>query len=284
MAKKQLHMNDTYQKNFAQLFNSVSLRHSRWEVWADFVVMSAIDISNIVDSSHAEERTEAYKRLAGKYEEQELTCFAQMLAETIMSMDEHPDQDFLGDLFMRLDLGNDRTGQFFTPYSVSRLMAELNACDENLEKRVQKRGWFGVCDPTCGAGGLLVAFANACQKRHINYQADVLFVGQDIDYIAGCMCYLQLSLMGCPGYVVIANTLSNPALCLDERGLIPAPAPNIWYTPFYFRAEWHYRRIFANLEYLVDASIAHYQKTAPEEKPITLSVREGTTDGQLTLF
>ena len=62
----------------------------------------------------------------------------------------------------------------------------------------QKQGWISVSDPACGAGALLIAFANECRRQHINYQTSVLFVAQDIDFLAGCMCYIQLSLLGCP--------------------------------------------------------------------------------------
>lgn len=98
-------------------------------------------------------------------------------------------------------------------------------------------------DPACGAGALLIAYANECIKRHINYQQSVLFVAQDIDLTAGMMCYIQLSLLGCPGYVVIQDTLSKPATAADNRGLIPVDdSSNVWYTPMYCMAPWSVRR------------------------------------------
>lgn len=44
-----------------------------------------------------------------------------------------------------------------------------------------------MSDPACGAGALLLAFANECKRNHINYQTSVFFVAQDIDFLAGCM-------------------------------------------------------------------------------------------------
>ena len=100
-------------------------------------------------------------------------------------------------------------------------------------------------DPACGAGALLIAFANECRRKSINYQTSVLFVAQDIDFLAGCMCYIQLSLMGCAGYVVIDDSIKNPALCYDKNGLIPKDESNVWYTPMYFRDIWELRGLFA---------------------------------------
>lgn len=296
-----------HQTEFTKLFNSLRGRYSRWEVWQDFVTLSAISISNTVDRRNAAEREKTYMTISGKYKPAELGKFSQMLCEVVNGMDINSDQDFLGELYMALELGNDHAGQFFTPYSVCRCMAEMTSTD--LSARVERDGWISVNDPACGAGALLVAFANACLRQKINYQTSVLFVAQDIDYIVGLMCYLQLSLMGCAGYVVIANTLTNPSTALDRRGLIPRPGENVWYTPFYFRDVWYYRRLWAQMELLfppvdtkdqqvtrklgkqdaptVSASPApatgsSQQVTKPAAPP-ALPLRE-TKAGQLTLF
>jgi len=114
---------------------------------------------------------------------------------------------------------------------VSLVMSAVTTPAEEFQQKIGDRGWVAVCDPTCGAGALLVAFANECRKKEINYQTDVLFVAQDIDYIVGMMCYLQMSLLGMPGYVVIGDTLASPSTSYDKRGLIPVDKGNVWYTP-----------------------------------------------------
>lgn len=115
--------------------------------------------------------------------------------------------------------------------------------------------------------------------------------------------------MGCAGYVVIGDSLLHPSTALDRRGLIPRPDQHIWYTPFYFRDVWHYRRIVAQMELLFsplekqDTQVARKLKTqdvptvfaspAPEStqaQQVTepamqpfLPLKE-TKTGQLTLF
>lgn len=71
-------------------------------------------------------------------------------------------------------------------------------------------------------------------------------VWQDIDQLAGKMCYIQLSLLGCAGYVVIQDTLSNPVICQDDKYLLPKDNGNIWYTPMYYTDIWTGRKLMAS--------------------------------------
>lgn len=284
---KAIRLRDQSQKSVVKLIDSLCGRYSRWEVWQDFIIMSAISISNVVDGSHRDSREKQYLDRAAKYSEKELETFAQMFAEVTNAMEQNPDQDFLGELFMALDLGNEWKGQFFTPYDVCRLMASMTY-NNDLKQQITQKGWVSVSDPACGAGALLIAFANECRRpgHEINYQTSVLFVAQDVDFLAGCMCYIQLSLMGCPGYVVIDDTLSRPSTSIDARGLIPHDGPNIWYTPMYFRTEWHWRRIWAMANLMIRTAAPNSQAEAPASEPSDTNgpnVSEGKS-GQLPLF
>ena len=147
---------------------------------------------------------------------------------------------------------------------------------------------MAVNDPACGAGALLIAFANECRRpgNDINFQTSVLFVAQDIDFLAGMMCYIQLSLMGCPGYVVIDDSISHPITGIDPRGLIPRDGPNVWYTPMYFRDVWHWRRLWVQMDCLLFTAAPKGQVETPAPEPPgtngpALSEGKG---GQLTLF
>ena len=275
------------QKNIVRLIEGIEGRYSKWDIWQDFIVMSAISIANVLGGPYKDSREKDYHARAKKYSEKELAAFAQMLAEVVEAMERNPDQDFLGELFMALELGNEWKGQFFTPYSVCRAMAAITYGKE-LKQKIEQQGWISVNDPACGAGALLIAFANECRRpgNDINYQTSVLFVAQDIDYLAGMMCYIQLSLMGCPGYVVIDDSLARPITGPDDRGLIPYDGPNVWYTPMYFRTEWHWRRIWATADLMIRAAAPKNQAATPAPEPLGTvgpELNEGK-GGQLTLF
>ena len=279
MAKVPRHI-DQRQKELVKIFDEACYRHNRWTVWSDFMALIAISISNTVDSVHAEEREKTYLQIAGKYNEREIQCCSRMFAEIVMGLEANPDQDFLGELFMALELSNEHNGQFFTPYDVCRMMAKIT--EPNIQGRIDRDHWISVSDPACGAGALLVAFANECLAQKVNYQTSVLFVAQDIDFVVGCMCYIQLSLLGCAGYVVIDNSITRPSTSYDPRGLIPRDSGQVWYTPFYFREEWHYRRQFFLISNMITPAEQAEQPAIEPEPPAPELVERKS--GQLSFF
>ena len=84
-------------------------------------------------------------------------------------------------------------------------MSELQFAGDGKEVQIEKKGHISVNDPACGAGAMLIAFANVAKKHGINYQKQVLFIAQDIDRTAAMMCYIQLSLLGCPAIVAVGD-------------------------------------------------------------------------------
>ena len=274
---------DDHQKNFLKIFNGLTGKHSRWEIWEDFVTLTAIEISNSTDKVNATERTKMYQTIISKYSAKERDGMAEMLAEVVMGMEQNPDQDFLGSLYMMCELGNDASGQFFTPYDVCRCMVEIS---RGSNPAAENAGFFSVSDPACGAGALLIAFANLCRRKNICYHDKVLFVAQDIDLIAGLMCYIQLSFLGCAGYVVIGNTITEPSTAYDRRGLLPAgPQSRIWYTPFFSTDIWFLRRQWAQIELLMKPVCRQTEQAEPEHKKDDAAPPLCETKaGQLTFF
>lgn len=231
------------EKEFIKDFNTITRRHNRREVWDDAMLMMAIEMCNALSPHHEtwQKRNDTYAKVISKYNEEEQTLFAHLLAYITMALEENPDQDFLGKLYMMLDFGGNR-GQFFTPYEISRLMSEITFDVDDTVSCIKDHGQMSVNDPCCGAGGMLIAFANVCREHRINYQNYVIFVAQDIDQTAAYMCYIQLSLLGCIGYVVIGNSLTNP---ITGSILFPRETENlsILYTPMYYMKLWRlYRR------------------------------------------
>lgn len=167
------HVRGEAQKELVKKFEVFSSNgRSRWQVWSDWITMSAIAVSNATDQSHFDEREKQYLSIAGKYTRPEMEAFTEMLALLVVALEDNPEQDFLGELYMCLGLGNDHAGQFFTPYHLCEFMSAVTTPAEEFQQKIGDRGWVAVCDPTCGAGALLVAFANECRKKGINYQTD----------------------------------------------------------------------------------------------------------------
>lgn len=225
-------------KLFVKLVDSLCGRHHRWKVWQDMCVMFACTISNAVDARHREAREALYMDTAKQYTQEEMNTFAELFGQLVNAMEQGGHRDFLGDLFMELNLGNDAGGQFFTPYNVCKLMAEVSTPD--IAGKVAHHRWVSLNDPACGAGATLIAAADIMMNaQKVNYQTSALFTAQDIDYTTALMCYIQLSMYGCPGYVHIGNTLTEP---MTGHVLFGDGGPDTWYTPMYFSAIWQGRR------------------------------------------
>ena len=106
---------DDHQKAFLKIFNSLCGRFNRWQVWQDFVMVTAIEISNATDKQNAPERTKTYQTIISMYSDAEQEKFAELLGEVIMGMEQNLDQAFLGELYMLCELGNDASGNFSLP-------------------------------------------------------------------------------------------------------------------------------------------------------------------------
>lgn len=227
-----------YEKEFMKHFRQLTYRHRSLDVWSDFVMMFACAISNSVDKQNFDEREKLYLQIINKYEKEEQKVFPILAADTVMALEENQEQDFLGHIYMNLGLGSKSASQFFTPYHICQLMAEVSVNDVIPE--VKEKGYISINDPCCGAGATLIAGINVAkrqlEKANMNYQNHVLVVAQDIDFTVAAMCYIQLSLLGVAGYVKVGNSLTEPITEKDDD-------KNYWFTPMYFSDIWHMRRI-----------------------------------------
>jgi len=202
-----------------------------------------------------------------------------MFALVVEALEENPDQDFLGSLYMQLELGNHWKGQFFTPFHICHTMARITAGD--LDAAVKEKGWIGVSDPCCGAGAMLIAFASECRRQKVNYQQRVLYVGQDLDPVVAYMCYIQISLLGCAGYVKVGNSLTEP---MTGDPLLPQPGPSLWITPMFCSDVWHWRRVWHSVDRIIQTegtSVTAGEEPEPQIEEPAVSARPPQ---QLSMF
>lgn len=219
------------QKTLLSMFRQFSHRYSTNEVFSDFVEVSAIAISNAVDRHNFAVREERYMAIAKRYEPDDFRMFPQMLGALVMCYEERLlDRvavdglaDVLGQIYMMLGLGNERAGQFFTPYSVSRMMAQMSIGDGN--PFIDRDGFVTVLEPACGAGGMVIACADALQDAGRNYQQTMHATCIDIDTRCVHMTYLQLALLHVPAIVVHGNGLTGEAW-------------SHWFTPAHILGAW----------------------------------------------
>ena len=220
-------------RELLQIVRELGQSRQTWQVWADLMDAIACALSNAADpdrervAEREQEYAECIKRLGG-----DADIVARAYATIVVGLEENPDQDFLGQLYMELELGSHWHGQFFTPYSICQMMAQTTMDEELVKAQVSEHGYITVNDPACGAGATIVAAINRLNRLGIG-QGRYLVSGHDIDRVAAQMCYIQLSTLGAAGWVAITNTLSDPVM---GDPIMPAekPGQEFWYTPMYY--------------------------------------------------
>lgn len=198
-------------------------RHAS-EVWSDFINIVSISIRASIDLTFRDALDEHYSSIIRKYSAQEFDQFAQLFAQLVLIIEENPWQDFLGEFYMEQNLNGETKGQFFTPYVIAHFMAEMT-----ISKDAKNDCPISINDPACGSGVMLISAAEVWSKKeNRDYKRDLFFVGQDIDPLVAKMCYIQLSLLGCRGFVKIGNSLTDPIVTPIKHSI------DIWPTPMFF--------------------------------------------------
>lgn len=239
-----------YIKEFTSALVALDRSKNISTVFLDFLTLSMCSLAQpFYRSQNLEQR---YKNTICNYTKEQAEEFSKLLALLISALEEKH-QDFLGQIFSNLNLGNSNKGQFFTPYHVSKMMAEINFID--LKNEVDNKGFITLAEPCCGSGGMIIAYAETMKEKGYNYQHQLYVEAVDIDEICFKMAYIQLSLYGIPAKVVRGDSIS---LRFFE----------VLYTPFYF---------LSNFEYKLRQIMTHRQGIIENKQVIKESA-------QLTLF
>lgn len=195
------------QKEIIKIINGISGKYSPYEVFSDWVKCCALAVSNtstIIQDKVWENRENEYIATMKKYELEDRRKFTEMFYLLVEEMENNM-SDVLGNIYMQSGMGSKITGQFFTPYHLSLLMARMTTMQNYNENEK-----FHVNEPTCGGGGSIIAVAQVLKENNVNYQNVMEVVAQDLDWKCVYMCYLQLSLLGVSAAVVQGDTLQQP--------------------------------------------------------------------------
>ncbi|EIF3398634.1 SAM-dependent DNA methyltransferase, partial [Escherichia coli] len=134
--------------------------------------------------------------------------------------------DFLGSVFMQLELGDKYRSQFFTPWSIASMMAQMQMGD--VKALFENKPFITLSEPACGAGSMILAMADTLNRSGYPAYRRMWVSATDIDPLAAGMAYIQLSLCGVAGEVVIGNSLCN-----ERRRVL--------LTPGHYLGNWDHR-------------------------------------------
>lgn len=196
----------TAYRDIAKLLERCAGAQRLSHVFDDFVEMAALSFRNSFDRQGQDAREARYLEIAERYDQGQLERFTHALALVVLEMEREP-SDVLGRLYMELDLGNERLGQFYTPYDVAKLIAGM-VCDELAEK-IARDGVAEAHEPACGAGAFLIAITQDLRGRGVDYQRRLLITAEDVAPQAVHMAYVHLTLLHAPAIAHRRDTLTQ---------------------------------------------------------------------------
>ena len=106
-----------YLSTLEQAVREVAYGHHVFTVFRHFVELSAIALSNAADPINKAAREAQYLAIVKQYRPEDFQKFSPLLAMLVECLAYEP-TDVLGILYQRLEIQNERTGQFFTPHPV----------------------------------------------------------------------------------------------------------------------------------------------------------------------
>ena len=222
-----------YLKEFTSKLEALDRSKNIATVFKDFLTLSMCSLAQpFYRSQDIEQR---YKYTVSNYNKEQAEEFSKLLAFLVCGLEEQY-FDFLGQVFSILNLGHAGKGQFFTPYHVSKMMAEINFVD--LEKHLNEKDFITLSEPCCGSGGMIIAYAETMKNRGYNYQHQLYVEAVDIDELCFKMAYIQLALLGIPAKVIRGDSLAMRYF-------------EVYYTPFYFLSNFEYK-LRQNMTYKQD--------------------------------
>lgn len=194
-------------KDAYKLIKKASGRHSESEVFRSFCELSYCAIAKTTARTlqAADDLEARYMRVVAQYPKETIReVFPELLAMTAMNVYH---SDFLGALAGEMGNLNAGMGQFFTPWEISLLMAQMTMGD--IAAEVAKRGYLRIMEPACGAGAMILAAAHYARSCGVDVENQIWVQAVDLSELAFQMCYIQMSLASIPGKVIRGNSLSD---------------------------------------------------------------------------
>lgn len=174
-----------HRQNYVDI-ESASYRTDKQKFISDLFECGAIAVSNMVVLNQRKTREERYLQIIRNYKHPEQSMLAKIFAKVYALLasvvyDDGKFNDNLGELFMRCDLGNKNTGQFFTPYHISEFMARATLEESLIKEKAEKDDILTISNPCCGGGCLLITALDVLKSLGVNYARNYFIDCGDIN-------------------------------------------------------------------------------------------------------
>jgi hypothetical protein len=217
-------------KAFIKRITALDREKSPYDTFRDFCEMAfcAYAKTTAPTPERAQELEDRYMQIVSTYRDKDtVRSYPELLGLAAIAIPQGC--DFLGSVATQMEVLNAQIGQFFTPYEVTRFMAMMSLDD--AEALIRQNGFLTLQEPASGAGGMVLAAAQALQDNGFDPGMHMLVNAIDVSPLCFHMTFLQLTLRGIPALVEHGNTLSGERFA---RAWTPAT------TAFYL----HHGRLF----------------------------------------
>ena len=209
---------------FAKCLQDADYSRHSWDlypIWAECASLSLRQgVHKLLTGSINDELEAQYMRLIKGIKKPER--FAEALGVLTLGLEDEPG-DFLGKTLGEWGILSKWNGQFFTPDSLCRLMADMNVRDIKPDPNHR----FTIQEPACGAGAMTIQVAQALKENGF-HPWNYYIVAMDLDKRMFHTCLIQLTLLDVPATVINMNTLSLEEF---DRDITFAAARHPWREP-----------------------------------------------------
>ncbi len=192
---------------FMKLLNGIDRSKRRSEVFFDFCELAFCALAkNACPWPDRREALEAqYMDVVRRYRDKDdIRKMPELLALTVKQV-AVGGCDFLGAVAGEVGALDAKLGQFFTPYDVSRLMAEINL--SNASQIIEQKGFITVSEPAAGAGCMVIAVADVFERAGFDPARHLWVEATDLSVQMYYLSFIQISLRGIAGRVIRGDTL-----------------------------------------------------------------------------
>lgn len=196
-------MYENFHKQFSNAIESIhSGSKGILESFSEFCLISRLSFQQVLRFDREREEKIIQMQRASKNPK----GYAEALAVLVNAL-EYRTGDFLGEWAGLNNALDHRSGQVFTPYYVSKMIAQFSV--GNLKRQEIS---LSINEPTCGAGSMVIAAFETL--RELGYgPRDFYVIAQDIEALCVNMAYIQCTLLGIPAIVRHGDTLLNQIYC-----------------------------------------------------------------------
>lgn len=208
-------------KEFVKLLQDIDRSKHTDEIFRDFCELVYCALSKpLCQPDKQDEREAQYMAIVARYRDKDsIRKMPQLMAMAMQAL-MNGGVDYLGAVAGEIGALNSDMGQFFTPYEVCRLMAEITFT--NSDAVLEREGFITCQEPALGGGAMVLAAADHIEAKGVELETSLWVDATELSASVFHMGYIQLAMRGVAGIVRHGNSLSNDYFNSD---FLPAAKP-----------------------------------------------------------